>query len=55
MSSKLENEDNILLSDDLSNSSDDEETNEFPELLILTTGLWTIFFAFFSLGYNPDP
>ena len=40
----------------LSASSDDEEEDgDFPLLLILTTGLWTILFAIFSFGFDTDP
>ena len=42
--------------DNKSASSDDEEEDkDFPLLLILTTGLWTILFGVFSFGFDTDP
>ena len=36
-------------------SDEEEDDSDFPMLLILTTGLWTILFAVFSFGFDTDP
>ena len=55
-SNPVELRDEEELDDKLSVSSDDEEDDsDFPMLLILTTGLWTILFAVFSFGFDTDP
>ena len=52
MSHKLRDEE---LSDDLSEFSDEEEQIDFPVVLILVTGLWTLLYAVFSFGFDTDP
>ena len=56
-SGAVELRDEEELSEKLSfdSDSDDEEDSDFPILLILTTGLWTILFAVFSFGFDTDP
>ena len=51
----IEFKDEDELSDKLSEDSDDEEDSDFPVLLILTTGIWTILFAVFTFGFDTDP
>ena len=41
--------------DDLSQDSDEEEQTDFPVVMILMTGLWTMLYAVFSFGFNVDP
>ena len=55
-SNPVEFKDEEEFDENLSASSDDEEDDsDFPILLILTTGLWTILFAVFSFGFDTDP
>ena len=49
MNNKLHDE------EDLSDSSDDDRSLDFPAVLIVTTGLWTVIFAVFSFGFDTDP
>ena len=44
-------------SDEFSDDSSDYdgENAEFPIILILSTGIWTILYAVFSFGFDMDP
>ena len=52
MSYQLKDEE---LDEDESEYSDEEEQGDFPVVLILSTGLWTVVYAVFSFGFDTDP